>query len=223
MSFGKVVKEMTWRNTYSGRCLQLPCFPSILPKRVLCYAAQLGNGSSSQWPLNKLEYWFLTVCMCRINYLTSLFRERESNGLLTFCCCCSTVPGSYLSHCNYLSVYVLIIFHSRHEIALAKTLGQKYTESMPCGGLMCPWWLSYVANHGGHRLSGTDVHFSGSDPSPACAFPLTEKERGWNVPLLSKYVDSFYVCVWLAWRDCTLGVQYSPWQAFSTVFHKYVT
>lgn len=109
--------------------------PSILPRRVLCPAARLGNGSSSQWPLDKLEYRFLTVCMCRINYLTSLFRERESNGLLTFCCCCSTVPGSVLSCCSYLSVYVLIICHSRHEIALAKALGQKYARSMACGVL----------------------------------------------------------------------------------------
>lgn len=68
-----------------------------------------------------------SVCVCRINYLTSLFRERESNGLLTFCCCCcSTVPGPHLSRCSYPSVCVLTVCHSRHEIAVAKALGQRY-------------------------------------------------------------------------------------------------
>lgn len=29
MPFGKVVRKMTWRNTYSGGCLQLPCSPAF--------------------------------------------------------------------------------------------------------------------------------------------------------------------------------------------------
>lgn len=40
--------------------------PHLLPERV-----QLGHDSSSQC-LDELEYWFLTMCVYSVNYLTSL-------------------------------------------------------------------------------------------------------------------------------------------------------